>query len=593
MQKLSKYINQSGIVAPMVLLIIIAVGVLSFLVISSSLPLKNGLLSALFPKDTSQAAGIVDLEMVPSNVSVAANQTFLMDVVIDGKTDNPTVAQLAIKYDPQVLQATKFEPGFYFNKSDAFGPPNIDQANGMIYATLTQGPICPTGPTSCAFSYKTGAGTIATIEFKALKATSPTSAVQFAIANNETQIASLNKNGDQRGATLGSIVTISGTPSANKNAYFSLSPATQAVNNANEFPMQVKVRTATDSANLFNAKLSFDPTKFMVSRIDTAGSFITQWINDNSFDNTVGKVSLVGAVPTPGYKSPTAGATMATVYFKALANGTGDIRFDGASTIYRNSDNIDILLATSPTTITATNITVPGPSATPAPTTAPTSAPTAGPTTGPTTAPTPTSAPTTVPTPTAIPTPAPTTAPVACTVTDSSWVATSNPIIEGKVVTLKITTTGNCIGKTASFKVLEDDSPLGTDDVTNTPPSAKFRADGSLTSSWIAEFQDDALLGVGNPPEFFFNTTIDGVTTKSKAPQLSVTKVGTGGPVVQGDFNGDGKSDLTDLSILYTNWNRQGDVPDALELFQPADDKVNTLDATILLQILRAGKIID
>lgn len=73
-------------------------------------------------------------------------------------------------------------------------------------------------------------------------------------------------------------------------------------------------------------------------------SFIKSWI-EKTFDNKEGKISLVGAVPDPGYqtKLENPAVTMATIVFTARKEGSAAISFDEGTAIYKNSDNLDIL----------------------------------------------------------------------------------------------------------------------------------------------------------------------------------------------------------------------------------------------------------
>ena len=51
------------------------------------------------PLVASQAAGSIDLKLIPSSATVGAGQTFLVDVVIDAKSDKPTAANLFERED--------------------------------------------------------------------------------------------------------------------------------------------------------------------------------------------------------------------------------------------------------------------------------------------------------------------------------------------------------------------------------------------------------------------------------------------------------------------------------------------------------------
>lgn len=72
-------------------------------------------------------------------------------------------------------------------------------------------------------------------------------------------------------------------------------------------------------------------------------SFVSFWAEE-TFNNDSGTVSLIGAVPNPGFKTgDKKRAYMATVIFKTKSAGNAKIDFGKDSSIYRNSDNSEIL----------------------------------------------------------------------------------------------------------------------------------------------------------------------------------------------------------------------------------------------------------
>ncbi len=109
-----------------------------------------------------------------------------------------------------------------------------------------------------------------------------------------------------------------------------------------ELPVKVFVRNDKDEANLFAAKLKFNKDVLEVVRIEKSGSFISSWAEE-FIDNNSGLVSLVGGVPTPGYKTNNSDALMAIVVFKGKAAGNSVVSFAADSEIFRNSDNNNIL----------------------------------------------------------------------------------------------------------------------------------------------------------------------------------------------------------------------------------------------------------
>lgn len=575
MQFLPKEHNMRGMI-PLVLLYVAAAVILVLFFVFGSFPIKDKLLGGLFPQLTSQAAGTVDLELIPNTVSVAKDQTFLVDVAINAKADQPSAMLLAIDYDPQVLQAVTAEQGFFFTEDLDPVTPKI--GSGKIQMTLGQKPN----------QYKSGNGIIATLEFKALKATTPTSAISFDATN--TQIAAIAKTGNQVGLLTPSVVTVSNTPIVTPTAEFSLSAPTSATT-GQQFNLLLRAKSP-EAANLFASSLNFDPALLEVVSISTTGSFVTQWVNDNAFDNMSGQISLIGGVPTPGYTNSSA-ATMATIVLKAKAAGSAIIGFGANSAIYRNSDNKNILV----TPIASSTVTVTGVAPSPSPSVAPSPSvtPVPSPSAVASIAPSPSAAASVAPSasPSVAPSASPSATPIACAITSANWVTTTNPVTQGKVVGLNVIGSANCAGQTVSFNVLEDDNVLGvggTDPVRNTPPSTKFNSSNVATSNWLAEYQDDPSIIENNVPEYFFRAILgSGHSVVSANPMLKVLALG-GGIFLSGDVDKSGGVDLVDLSVLLSNWNKTADFIDTLDLNQ--DGQVNTIDWSTMIQILKVTEVI-
>lgn len=551
--------NQQGIVMPAVLLLIAALAILAYFLITSVAPFKDGFLSALFPKDSSQAAGVVDLTIIPDALTVKKDETFLVDITIDAKTSQPTAMELEINYDPAVLQLNTLEPNYFFSKT--LVAPAITPGKGTI--TLAQD----------IGSYKSGAGVIATLAFQALADTSTPS--QITINPTNTQIAALNETGNVLGNISNSVVSVSALAAINKTGELALSAPATVQNQGQEFAVQVKAATGGEMANLFVAKLSFDPAKLAVSRIDTTGSFIPEGVDYNTFNNSNGSISLLAGVPDPGYQSNNL-ATMATIYFTGLSGGATTISLDAASAIYRNSDNQNILGTISDDTVTIAAAVSPSPS--PSPVVSPSPDP------SPSINPSPIPSPSNNPSPSSAVSPSPTSTPVACSITSASWVASSNPINHGKVVGLNIVGNGDCAGKNVSVKVWEDDGFLGTDPVSNQPPAVKFNTNSQASTSWLAEFQTDGLNGVNNPPEYYFEAALDGSAAVRSSDPLLLVNAAVPGQWVQGDANRDGKVDFTDLSVLLSNWEKTSGFNDELDYND--DNLINSFDFSGMVQLL-------
>lgn len=137
-----------------------------------------------------------------------------------------------------------------------------------------------------------------------------------------------------------------------------------------EVEVQLLVRSDIDAANLFAAKINYDPQFLQLGRVDVT-SFVTSWVEQYWGDP--GQISLVGGVPTPGFQTQvnSAPAKMATLYFTTLKTGSTSITFVDGTAVYRNSDNADVLQTFARADINIEGVTSPAPSPTitPAPVT--------------------------------------------------------------------------------------------------------------------------------------------------------------------------------------------------------------------------------
>lgn len=587
----ASWLNEKGAVP--VLILVAAIGLVAFLSISSAFSFKFNLFNALFPKQATKAAAVLDLFLVPSQISVSQNDTFNIDIILDAKTELVTGAEVHVNFDPTILQATNVTYGSAFKEPltiDIGNPDDFtDDIRGHRINSNSVDIILGTG-TSNRLS---GVGAVATISFKALQNTTSPSAMT--IDPTRAKISALccvsylstNINNASVNVTSSSAV---------KTATFKLNPAVQSVNAGGTFNVELLTRSDTDKANLFAAKLNFDPSLLEVINIDKTTSNLTNPIwttTDSNFPTTGSRLNVIVGVATPGFQTSGTDANVATIQFRAktgIASTTVAISFDGTSAIYRDSDNVDVLNTATGATVNINAVVVPTPTPTPLPTPTPPPA---------TPVPTPTSpaaTPVATPVPTPTPTPTPTPPPLACTITDARWNISTNPFVEGTPIGIMVTTTGLCTGEQVAFTVIEFDGILGGDPVKFAPVTAQISSTNTANSIWRAEFQDDGFLGLGNPPEFTFKAKIVGQTVEFDAlgNKLEVTKAVAGTPL-RGDANGDSRVDLVDLSILLSHFEPSGptkDIPDQIDFPIPGnnnlpDGVVNTLDYSAMVDELK------
>jgi hypothetical protein len=185
--------------------------------------------------------------------------------------------------------------------------------------------------------------------------------------------------------------TPTATPTPIQGAKFILQSDLGEATIGGELKVTVFVKSDLDAANLFIAKLKFPnqllQAKSISLRSEASSSgfikdwFISNWV-ENTIDNNTGSVSLVGAVPNPGFQtqSESSGSAMADVLFTAKNSGDGVISFDDTSAVYRNSDNSNILASKQNISFKVNGVSSPSATLTPTLLPTPISSPSATPT---------------------------------------------------------------------------------------------------------------------------------------------------------------------------------------------------------------------
>lgn len=70
----------------------------------------------------------------------------------------------------------------------------------------------------------------------------------------------------------------------------------RSVNKGDEFSIDVKVKTATETATIMATQLHYDNTKLEAKNLDDTNSVAKEWI-DNQINNNLGMISLVASFP--------------------------------------------------------------------------------------------------------------------------------------------------------------------------------------------------------------------------------------------------------------------------------------------------------
>lgn len=121
-------------------------------------------------------------------------------------------------------------------------------------------------------------------------------------------------------------------------------------------PVALLIRSDIDEVNLFVAKIKFSSDILEVVSVKlpdiplgsqapiSSLSFIKNWV-EQFYDSSSGVISLVGGVPSPGYKTNKEDfpGLMTVIFFRAKKAGTASVSFTNESQILRNIDNQDIL----------------------------------------------------------------------------------------------------------------------------------------------------------------------------------------------------------------------------------------------------------
>lgn len=310
-----------------------------------------------------------------------------------------------------------------------------------------------------------------------------------------------------------------------------------------EFSVKLYARSDIEEANLFTAKINFPKDIVEVKEIRMESRFNEV---ENFYDNSSGEISIVGGVPTPGLRTEVGGesALMAAIIFRAKTIGKGTVSFEDTSAIYSNLNNIDILTIKRPY-----DISVEGkPSATPVASPTPTATPSIGPQL------------------------------IVNTSELSSrgkfavvWNGIPNPHNSDKMV-ISSSTRGDILTLILNFNCRPTafnglPQTNGVCDIDRNSGYGGF-PNGSYSVRLIS----------GNTNGVLATATFD-INAPYPSPSSSVSP-----PPGNGDGNGDGKIDFVDLSILLTDFNKNGGFRTGIDL--NGDEIINTFDFSLMRNLL-------
>ena len=299
----------------------------------------------------------IDLSLQPSTQNVAKDESFVLDVFLDGKEASVSGAQVKVNFDQSKLTLQSVNLTGYM--------PSV-LMDPVISAGTAEFMVGTSNP-------KGGTGTLAKLNFKAIADTATTQ-ITFDSGNTIVTVLGLGTNqaGDLSSATVNIGSSNHGDP---RPAYFSIEASASATVNQT-FTATLIGHSDEEAANLFSAKINFPANLVEVESINTNDTFVTSWA-EKFYDNTTGQISLVGGIPNPGYKSEaTESGEMAIITFKAKAPGNALIDLTDQSQIFSNSTNQNILDSMTDDNVmidcgAAANCVNPSPIASPSPSVSP------------------------------------------------------------------------------------------------------------------------------------------------------------------------------------------------------------------------------
>jgi hypothetical protein len=106
------------------------------------------------------------------------------------------------------------------------------------------------------------------------------------------------------------------------------------------FTVRIAV-SSPQAVNAVSASLSFPRDMLQVTSVSKIGSILNLWVQEPSFDNNAGTVSLEGVVPNPGFTG--SNGSVLSINFRVIAPGTANLRFASASLLANDGYGTNIL----------------------------------------------------------------------------------------------------------------------------------------------------------------------------------------------------------------------------------------------------------
>ncbi len=120
-----------------------------------------------------------------------------------------------------------------------------------------------------------------------------------------------------------------------------ISPPSGTYAQGQTFSIRVMVTSQSQAVNAVSATLSYPADKLQVASISKIGSILSLWVEEPSYSNTVGTVSLEGVVPNPGFKG--VNGLVVTVNFRVIKTGSASLGFSSGSLLANDGQGTNIL----------------------------------------------------------------------------------------------------------------------------------------------------------------------------------------------------------------------------------------------------------
>ncbi|MEX2013948.1 MAG: cohesin domain-containing protein, partial [Parcubacteria group bacterium] len=130
--------------------------------------------------------------------------------------------------------------------------------------------------------------------------------------------------------------------------YFSPSSGNQTTGNI--LNVNVLVNTQGKTINNADATIRFPANLLEVVSVSKSGSIFSLWVEEPSFSNTAGTISLNGGIPTPGFTG--SAGRVASIAFRLKAPGSASLVFTSGAVRANDGYGTDVLSSLGTATYT-------------------------------------------------------------------------------------------------------------------------------------------------------------------------------------------------------------------------------------------------